>query len=135
MKTDHIGYAVKKIDRAIASFEKLGYEFGPVIDDEARNVKLAFGEKDGYRVELVCPSDKTKPSPVDSYLGKIGPTPYHICYQTEDLDRKTEELKGQGFRVVIEPEAAVAFGGRRVVFMMDLGLGLIEIVETDAPRK
>jgi len=117
------------MERAISSFEKLGYVFGPVIDDEARNVKLAFGENSGYRVELVCPSDRTKASPVDNYLKKTGPAPYHICYRTEDLEEKIKELEGQGFRTVIAPEPAVAFDGRRVVFMMDLGLGLIEILE------
>ena len=93
MKTDHIGYAVKKMDRARTSFEKLGYEFGPVIEDSARNVTLCFGEKDGYRIELVCPADRSGPSPVDSYLQKIGPVPYHICYRTEDLDAKIRELE------------------------------------------
>ena len=131
MKTDHIGYAVKNMERAAASFEKLGYEFGPVIDDASRNVKLAFGEKDGYRIELVCPADRAKPSPVDAFLGKIGPAPYHICYSAEDLDKTIEELEGQGFRTVIKPEPAVAFGGRRVVFMTNLGMGLLEIVETE----
>ena len=40
-----------------------------------------------------------------------------------------EELKTQGFRVIIEPAKAVAFDGKRVVFMMNLGMGLMEIVE------
>ena len=124
MKIDHIGYAVKRIDRAISSFEKLGFVFEPVIDDHDRNVRLAFGENDGYRIELVCPMDKSEPSPVDIYLSNVGPAPYHICYKSE-----IETLKGEGFRVVIEPAEAVAFGGRRVVFMMNLGLGLMEIVE------
>ena len=40
-----------------------------------------------------------------------------------------EELKNRGFKVVIEPKSAIAFGGRRVVFMMNIGFGLMEIVE------
>jgi hypothetical protein len=40
-----------------------------------------------------------------------------------------ERLKQQGFRVVLEPRPAVAFGGKRVVFLMELGVGLLEIVE------
>lgn len=130
MKIDHIGYAVKRIDRAESSFEKLGFIFEPVIDDIDRNVKLAFGEKDGYRIELVAPLEKGKESPVDAYLSSIGPAPYHICYVSEDLEKDVEELKGQGFKVIIEPKSAVAFGGKRVVFLMNLGLGLMEIVES-----
>ena len=129
MKIDHIGYAVKRIDRAIIAFQKLGYEFEPVIDDTDRNVKLAFGSKDSYRIELVAPLDKKLESPVDQYLSNAVGTPYHICYESESLDAEIEELKAQGYKVVIEPRPAVAFGGRRVVFMMNIGFGLMEIVE------
>ena len=129
MKIDHIGYAVKRIDRAITAFQKLGYEFEPVIDDTDRNVKLAFGDKDGYRIELVAPLDKKQGSPVDQYLSNAVGTPYHICYESDNLDSEIEELKAQGYKVVIEPKPAVAFGGRRVVFMMNIGFGLMEIVE------
>ena len=129
MTIDHIGYAVKRVDRAMASFEKLGFRFEPCIDDADRNVRLAFGDNDGYRIELVAPLDKGQPSPVDQYLRNTPGTPYHICYQAEDLEAAVEQLQQQGFRVIIEPKPAVAFGGRRVVFMMSLGFGLMEIVE------
>ena len=129
MKIDHIGYAVKRIDRAITAFQKLGYEFESVIDDTDRNVKLAFGSKDGYRIELVAPLDKKLESPVDQYLSNAVGTPYHICYKSESLEAEIEELKAQGYKVVIEPRPAVAFDGRRVVFMMNIGFGLMEIVE------
>lgn len=129
MKINHIGYAVKRIDRAITAFQKLGYEFEPAIDDKDRNVKLAFGSKDGYRIELVAPLDKKLESPVDQYLSNAVGTPYHICYESDNLDAEIEELKAQGNKVVIEPRPAVAFGGRKVVFMMNIGFGLMEIVE------
>lgn len=131
MKIDHIGYAVKRIDRAITAFQKLGYEFEPVIDDTDRNVKLAFGSKDGYRIELVAPLDKKQESPVDQYLSNAVGTPYHICYESDSLDAEIEKLNAQGYKVVIEPKPAVAFGGRRVVFMMNIGFGLMEIVEKE----
>ena len=131
MKINHIGYAVKRIDRAITAFQKLGYEFEPAIDDRDRNVKLAFGSKDGYRIELVAPLDKKLESPVDQYLSNAVGTPYHICYESESLDAEIEDLKAQGYKVVIEPRPAVAFSGRRVVFMMNIGFGLMEIVEAN----
>ena len=129
MKVDHIGYAVKRIDRATASFEKLGFVFGKVIDDTERNVKLVFGEKDGYRIELICPLDKKQESPVDLYLSNSVGTPYHICYSSDDFDCEIERLKINGFKVIIEPRPAIAFGGKRVVFMINSGFGLMEIVE------
>ena len=129
MKIDHIGYAVKQIERAIVSFEKLGFCFGPVIEDHDRNVKLVFGNNGEYRIELVSPMDKSKASPVDQYLSNAPGTPYHICYQAEEFEKEIENLKRQGFKEVIAPAKAIAFDGRRVVFMMNLGFGLMEIVE------
>ena len=129
MEIDHIGYAVKRLDRAVDSFHKLGFIFEPEINDEDRNVKIVFGEKDGYRIELVCPLDQKAESPVDSYLSSVGSVPYHICYKSYDFDEDVEDLKRQGFKVIIDPIPAVAFGGKRVVFLMNLGLGLMEIVE------
>ena len=129
MEIDHIGYAVKRIDRAIKSFQSLGYVFGAVIDDTDRNVKLAFGEKDGYKIELVSTLDKMLISPVDRYISNTAGTPYHICYASETFDEDIERLKQQGYKVIIEPKPAIAFDGRRVVFLLNVGFGLMEIVE------
>ena len=129
MKIDHIGYAVKRIDRAVKAFESVGFSFGPERADTDRNVKFAFGEKDLYRIELVCPLDKSKPSPVDLYLRNVSGMPYHICYQSENLDTEVERMIKQGFKVVIEPRPAIAFDGRHVVFLLSHAFGLLEIVE------
>lgn len=43
MRVNHIGYAVKRLDRALNSFEKLGFVFEPIVDDTDRNVQIAFG--------------------------------------------------------------------------------------------
>ena len=47
------------------------------------------------------------------------------------LDKEIADLEKHGFKVVIEPKPAVAFGGRKVVFMMNIGFGLMEILETE----
>lgn len=129
MKVDHIGYAVKKIEKAIESFELLGYQFGEVIDDNNRNIKICFGIKDGYKVELIQPIDKMKESPVDNYLSKIGATAYHICYVSQDFEKDIADLTSKGFKIVIPAQEAIAFQNKRVIFMMNLAIGLIEIVE------
>ena len=127
MKIDHIGYAVKNIEKAQKSMEALGYEFEPVIEDKDRNVYIAFGSLDGYKVELVAPM--TVGSPVDMQLSKIGPTPYHICYKSNDIELDIENLKASKFKVSVPLAPAIAFENKRVVFMYSLSVGLIEIVE------
>ena len=129
MKIDHIGYAVRDIEKAKKQLAALGYIFEKTIEDADRNVSLAFGELDGYRVELVAPLNKKLESPVDSVLVKNGPTPYHICYLSDNLDADIEKLQRNRFKVTIPPAPAVAFGGERVVFLYSLSAGLIEMVE------
>ncbi len=111
------------------SFENLGFLFGPIFDDFDRNLQISFGEKDGYRIELVSPLDKQQKSPVDQYLSIMLGTPYHICYQSNDFDADLERLKNQKYKMIVAPAAAIAFNKKRVAFMMNLGFGLIEIVE------
>ena len=127
MQIDHIGYAVKNIDKARKSMEALGYRFGENIRDDARKICIAFGEMDGYRVELVAPL--VPGSPVDAVLDKIGPSPYHICYKSKKIEEDIENLKKHRFKVAIPLAPAVAFLGARVVFMYSLSIGIIEIVE------
>lgn len=129
MVIDHVGYAVSDIDKAIVDMESLGFQFGDAIDDDSRNVVLAFGNNGGYTVELVCPKDTSKKSPVDLYLSKVRSGPYHICYRTDDFEGSLSMLQAQGFRVAIPPQPAVAFNGRHVVFLYSLRSGLIELLE------
>jgi len=127
MVIDHIGYVVKNIDKARKTMETLGYIFEETIEDRDRNIYIAFGAMDGYRVELVAPISEG--SPVDTYLSKIGPTTYHICYKSKDIDADIKFLQENRFKISIPLAPAVAFGYKRVVFMYSLSVGLIEIVE------
>ena len=126
MKVDHVGYAVKDIKKAERQMEVLGYIFEEIIEDTDRGIYIAFGEMDDYRIELVAPMSDG--SPVESQLSKIGPTPYHICYISSDIEADIRLQKNR-FKVTLPPAPAVAFGGRRVVFLYSLSVGLIEIVE------
>lgn len=131
MKIDHIGYAVKDIEKARIMFEALGYKFQRMTDDPDRNIHIQFGEKDGYRIELVSPLKETKEesSPVDAYLRTVGNTPYHICYKSEDLKKDIQCLERQKYKVILPAKEAAAFAGRKVAFMANRDIGMIEIVE------
>lgn len=129
MKIDHIGYAVRNLSRAQTAFRTLGGTLEQVIEDSSRNLYIQFGSLDGYRIEFVSPVDRSVPSPVDNYLSKTGPAPYHICYCSHGLEKDIENLSAQGFKVLIPPQTAIAFQNRRVAFLMNAGLGMIELVE------
>lgn len=84
-------------------------------------------------MELISPKDDT--SPVCKNLQKNGVSPYHICYEVENLEGIMAELKKEKFLVVSRPVPAVAMGNRRVCFLYSKNVGLIELVEAEAHEK
>ena len=128
LKIHHIGYLVKKIDKAIVAFQNLGYEKKTgIIFDEYRGIDICFMLKDGYRIELVCP--KTKDSVVYGLMKKIGNSPYHTCYECNRIEAAIDDLRMQGYVKFDEPHAAVAFDDNNVCFMVHPYLGMIELLE------
>ncbi len=127
MKVHHIGYAVKRIEKAAETFAALGYTLGDITEDKNRKIRIMFIENGTERVELVAPNGDD--TPVDGILKSTGPTPYHICYETQELKTAMDELKEKGFVTVKEPEPAPAIDGCNVAFMYNARVGLIELVE------
>lgn len=124
----HIGYLVKNLDKAMLQFEILGYKHnGLPIYDDYRGIDIAFLEKDGYKIELVCPRDSK--SIVGNLRKKIGNTPYHICYEVDNLENAIEELGKLRFVIWEQPHEALAIDCRRVVFLFSSQMGMIELVE------
>ena len=116
MEIDHIGYLVKNINKAITSFEELGfYLTSDITHDEIRKTDICFMENGGYIVELVSPYDSE--SVVANLIKTISNAPYHICYASDDIDKAVKQLENKGFVIVKEKEVAPAFDNRPVVFM------------------
>jgi methylmalonyl-CoA/ethylmalonyl-CoA epimerase len=130
-RLDHAGFAVADLDAAIALFrDAFGASVGPTIEDPIQRVKLCFAEYSGGRVELIAPLGED--SPVSQLVATSGGGLYHLCFETTDMDAEVRQLRGQGFVPTGPPQPAVAFGGRRVIFLFHRLAQLIELVE--APR-
>lgn len=127
MKIDHIGYAVRNMGFAISVFELLGYTFQETKIDDARKVKVKIGTLDATRIELLSPIGGEK-SPIDNYLEKLGCTPYHICYEVENMAAGIQELTDKEFTLVNAPAPSEPLGGV-VAFLYSIEIGLIELIE------
>lgn len=129
LNVHHIGYLVKKMEAAIRSFEALGYEItqAPVYD-EIRKVDICFLQKDGYCIELVSPASED--SVVSGLIKKMKNSPYHICYETEHFEEDYQKLINGGFVSIDVPTPAPALQNRKVVFLMNPFMGMIELLES-----
>lgn len=132
LKVHHIGYAVPSIDTALEEFAALGWrKCGGTTDDCSRQVRIAFMERDGYRVELVAPLSAE--SPIHKMLQKGSGTPYHFCYEVDNMEMAESELKKMKFIPFRKASAAPAIGGRRVEFFFAKNVGVFELVESTKP--
>jgi len=127
MKIEHIGYAVRSIEKALKEFEKFGYEkITEVIVDEIQRVKICFIQKDGVKIELIEPIDEQ--SPINGILKKVGPTAYHVCYTVENFEERVSKLEKE-YITLVKPVKASAFNGKKIAFFYSGEIGVFEIVE------
>ena len=127
MKVHHVGYLVKKLDKAAEEFEKLGFvRQGDLTNDTYLKVDILFLEKDGYVVELVSPN--APDSVVSGLIKTYKNAPYHICYESADFQADLEQLTQNGYVQIDQPAPAPAIGNRNVVFLMNSRLGMIELL-------
>ena len=128
----HIGYLLKDIRRSIPEFEKLGYTVEvPTTHDEYRQADICFIKNGDYMIELISPTSEE--SVVWGLMRTKKNSPYHICYITDDFYAELNELAASGYTVASSPCPAPAIGGRRVAFLVNRHLGMIELVE--GPQK
>lgn len=130
MKLHHVGVVVKDI---VSSGEDYARLLGMVADSEIftdpiQKVRVQFWRSDqGSLVELIEPVGTDSPAWRDAQKGG---GLNHLCFETSDIERTIQESLQKGAMVAREIAPAVAFGGRRIVFLYFLELGLVEFVET-----
>jgi methylmalonyl-CoA/ethylmalonyl-CoA epimerase len=131
MKFHHVGYAVADIDRYLKDFLLPLFapaRVSPVYEDPIQRVRVLFAEvSPGTLIELVEPLDEG--SPVTRVLGDARGGLYHLCYEVEDLDATLARFRKHRCLPLAPAAPAVAFGGRRIVFLMTPQRDLIELVE------
>lgn len=129
MKIHHTAYLVKKMGPSLEAFEGLGFsvEREPKFD-HVRNVNISFLVKEGQRIELVEPASEE--SPLYPLLKRYKNSPYHMCFETEDLDAALKDLEAKGFRMFIDRQTAPCLDGRDVIFLMHPDIGMVEILES-----
>ena len=124
----HIGYLVKKLEKAKKAFLSLGYEIEQdTVYDDIRKIDICFLVKDGYRVELVSPVSED--SVVAGLIQKYKNCPYHICYETTDFEADYDALTANGFIAIDTPTIAPALAGHEVVFLNNAAMGMIELIK------
>ena len=129
----HVGVVTADLDASVALYRALGYQASELFDDPLQQVRIVLCTRDdGPMIELITPA--TPSSPAAGWLKRIKAGPYHTCYRVADLEASIEGLRELGFLPLSQAVPAVAFGGRRVIFLFSAAAGLLELVEDQPPR-
>ena len=127
MKFHHIGYATENIKSEMLIFDGLGYrKKGSEFVDRLQGVKGCFLENSISRIELLenLPGSKT----LTPWL-EAGIKAYHFAYEVENLPMTINQLQSQRALLVSRPSPSVAFGGRKICFLMLRNRQLVELID------
>ncbi len=128
-KIDHIGIAVKDLEKAIRFYrDQLGLELKGIEEVEEQKVKVAFFPVKESNLELL---ESTDPSgPVSKFIEKRGEGFHHLSFRVSDLEGKLRQLKDQGIQLIDEKPRYGA-GGAKIAFLNPKSTGgiLIELCQ------
>jgi len=100
-KIEHIGIAVKDIDKATQIYKSLlGYEHYKTENIESESVITVFFRCGESKIELL---EATKEdSPIARFIEKRGEGLHHFAFAVDDIRAEIKRLKDEGFTVLNE---------------------------------
>ena len=100
-KVEHIGIAVKDLQKAIQLYSALlghpPYKEEPIASED---VTTSFFKAGDTKIELLEATDPK--SPIARFIAKRGEGIHHIAFEVADIKSETERLKQEGFKLIGE---------------------------------
>lgn len=127
---DHIGIFVPSLELGRRHLGDAMYvsEWTAPIEDPIQKVVVQFGlDRSDTRYELVAPFGAG--DPVTPVLKSGRNILNHVAYRVHGLDSSLADLRSKGFLPLGEPKPALAFDGRRIVFLLTPLRMMIELIE------
>ncbi len=101
MKIEHLGIAVKSLQKSDELFAKLlGKENYKQESVEREGVTTSFYELGDSKIELLEAANPE--SPIAKFLDKRGEGIHHVAFGVENIDSEIERLKAAGFQFLSE---------------------------------
>ncbi len=130
LRLHHMGFVVADIATAMPAFVRsMAAEWdGQIFEDPLQKVKVAFmtTRPGDAQIELVQPAGEN--SPVQKFLQQGGGM-HHLCYEVADLEAELAAFRTRGAAIASRPKPAVAFGGRRIAWVITSEKFLVELLE------
>ena len=96
---EHIGIAVKDLEKAIAYYENvLGLHCYAIEEVEDQRVKTAFFKVGQTKIELLESTDEN--GPIGKFIEKKGEGIHHLAFAVQDIDNALDEVEQKGVRLI-----------------------------------
>jgi methylmalonyl-CoA/ethylmalonyl-CoA epimerase len=114
-KLEHIGIAVKNLDKSNKLFAKLlGREHYKIEDVPSEGVRTSFFEVGGIKIELL---EATRAdSPIANFIEKRGEGLHHLAFAVDKIEDKMKEMSAQGFLLLADAPKPGA-DNKKIVFL------------------
>lgn len=114
-KIEHIGIAVKDLEKSNELFEKLfGTRHYKVEEVASEGVKTSFFKVGPNKIELL--ESTNEDGPIGKFLAKKGEGIHHIAFAVEDITAEIARLKEEGF-IVLNEEPKKGADNKLVAFL------------------
>tara|TARA_B100000900_G_scaffold195492_1_gene165432 strand:+ start:7191 stop:7592 length:402 start_codon:yes stop_codon:yes gene_type:complete len=98
-KIEHLGIAVKDIDKANKLFAKIfGKEHYKIEEIETEGVMTSFFQIGSNKIELVAPISES--SPISKFLKNRKEGIHHVAFEVDDIDLEMLRIKKEGIRLL-----------------------------------
>ncbi len=101
VRIEHIGIAVKELDKANELFTRLfGEQQYKEETVESEHVTTSFFKVGPNKIELLEASSAD--SAISKYIDKRGEGIHHIAFEVDDIEAEMKRLAGEGFQLLNE---------------------------------
>lgn len=114
-KIEHIGIAVKDLNKSISLYEKmLGYKCYKVEEVKDQKVRTAFFKIGETKIELLEAIDPA--SPIARFIEKRGEGIHHLAFAVSDIEKQLQDLEKTGINL-IDKKARKGADGLDIAFL------------------
>ena len=114
-KIEHIGIAVKDLERSNLLFKQLfGIPHYKIEEVASEGVKTSFFKSGPNKIELLAATNSE--SPIAKFIEKKGEGIHHIAFAVDDIESEIERLKNEGF-TIINPTPKKGADNKLVAFL------------------
>ena len=130
LKFNHIGLAVRDIDKAKKFLEFNGYSLLNEAIDPNQNIRASLMQhKTLFDMEIISKINQSDITPIDKLIQHNSSAIYHICYECNEIDKLRNEMKENNlfFKEIVKKMYSPLFK-KEVSFYITDSIGMVEII-------